>query len=93
MCYAGITYNQYKASRPSDTDCRRPLKLLLPDVCGPMQVQSLGGSSYSDDYSKMSVVKPVKYKSEVAALTKEVVIFMQKRSSQDLLKLRSDNRT
>ena len=97
-CGTCITSKQHKASRPSsDSETVRPLELLHTDVCGPMQVQSLGGSSYLatylDDYSKMSVIKPVKYKSEVPGLTKEVIIFMEKQSGQQLLKLRSDNGT
>ena len=58
---------------------------------------SLGGSwylaTYLDDYSKMSVVKPIRYKSDVPALTKEVVNFLEKQSGHSVLVLRSDNGT
>ncbi len=44
-------------------DATAPLHLIPMDVCGP----SL------DDYSKMSIVRPIARKSEVPALVKEVV--------------------
>ena len=97
-CGTCITSKQHKATRPpSKPDTKRPLELLHTDVCGPIQVQSLGGScylaTYLDDYSKMSVVRPIRYKSDVPALTKEVVTNLEKQSGQDLLVLRSDNGT
>ncbi len=97
-CGTCITSKQHKATRPpSDSDTKRPLELLHTDVCGPIQVQSLGGScylaTYLDDYSKMFVVRPIRYKSDVPALIKEVVTNLEKQSGQDLLVLRSDNGT
>ena len=61
-CGICITSKQHKGSRPSpDSVTQRPLDLLHTDVCGPMQVDSLGGSRhlarYLDDHSKLSVVR------------------------------------
>ena len=50
-------------------------------------------ATYLDDYSKLCVVKPIKRKSEVPAVTKEVINFLEKQSGNDLMKLRSDKGT
>ena len=39
------------------------------------------------------MIKPIKLKSEVPAVTKEVINFLEKQSGNDLMKLRSDNGT
>ena len=97
-CGTCITSKQHKVSRPSSSsDSKQPLELLHTDVCGPMEVPSLGGNlyiaTYLDDYSKMSIVKTVQRKSDVPEVTKEVVSFMEKQSGHELLVLRSDNGT
>ncbi|GAQ92364.1 putative retrotransposon protein with reverse transcriptase [Klebsormidium nitens] len=52
------------------------LELVHMDVCGPMPVTSKGGSRYLptflDDYSKFSMVQPMKRKSDVTAVTEGV---------------------
>ena len=62
-----------------------------------MQVPSLDGSfclaTYLDEYSKLSVIRPVKWKSEVTGLNKEVINFFEKQSGFGVLTLRSDNGT
>ena len=93
-----INSRQHEGSRTSsDSVTERPLELLHTVVCGPMQLESLGGSrwlaTYLDCYSKLSVVKALRYKSEVPAPTKEVVAFLEKQSGQELVRLRSDNGT
>ena len=54
----------------------KPLQLVHMDVCGPLQEPSLGGSRYLatflDDYTKLSVVRPIAAKSDVAAVVQEV---------------------
>ena len=97
-CGTCITSKQHKVPRPSsESDSQKPLELVHTDVCGPLQVPSLGGSTYLatylDDYSKLCVVKPIRRKSEVPAVTKEVINFLEKQSGHDLLVLRSDNGT
>ena len=97
-CGTCITSKQHKVPRPtSSSDTERPLELVHTDVCGPLEVPSLGGSlylaTYLDDHSKLSIVKPVQRKSDVPEVTKEVINFMEKQSGCDLLILRSDNGT
>ena len=97
-CGTCITSKQHKVPRPtSSSDSERPLDLVHTDVCGPLEVPSLGGclylATYLDDYSKMAIVKPVQRKSDVPEVTKEVINFMEKQSGCDLLVLRSDSGT
>ena len=48
---------------------KRKLELVHSDVCGPLQVQSIGGSRYFvtfiDDYSRCVSVHFIKYKTEI----------------------------
>ena len=97
-CGTCITAKQHKVPRPlSSSDSEKPLELVHTDVCGPLEVPSLGGSlylaTYLDDFSKLSIVKPLARKSQVPETTKEVITFMEKQSGCDLLVLRSDNGT
>jgi hypothetical protein len=52
----------------SQNESSRPLQLIHTDVCGPMNVNSMGGSKYmlsfTDDYTKYVTVYFLKNKSE-----------------------------
>ena len=48
-------------------------------------------ATFLDDYSKMSIVQPLKHKSDVPAAAKHIITFMEKQAGQELLVLRSDN--
>ena len=51
-CGTCITSKQHKVPRPtSSSDTERPLELVHTDVCGPLEVPSLGGSLYLATYS------------------------------------------
>jgi hypothetical protein len=58
----------------SEAESSRQLELLHMDLCGPMKVVSLEGNRYIatflDDYSKLSVVRPLEYKSDVISITR-----------------------
>jgi hypothetical protein len=62
-----------KSTSPPSTE---PLQLLHMDMCGPMPVALKGGkrylATYLDDYSRLSVVKPIASKSNVVATTQAV---------------------
>jgi transposase InsO family protein len=95
-CEPCIAAKQHKKPHPtSHSDSSQPLQLLHMDVCGPMQVPSLGGSlylaTYLDDYSKLSIVRPVASKHQVAEVTKEVIQLLERQSGHKLLVVRSDN--
>ena len=63
------------------------------DVCGPFQEASMGGSMYLatfvDDYSSLSVVCPIKAKSDVAGVTMDVINMLEKQSGLPLLVVRT----
>jgi transposase InsO family protein len=97
-CEHCVIAKQHKNPHPtSDSDSNRPLQLLHMDVCGPIQVPSLGNSlylaTYLDDYSKLSVVRPVATKHEVANVTIEVIKLLENQSGHRLLVARTDNGT
>ena len=96
MCEACVMAKQHRLQFPqvSTNKSRRPLDLVHMDVCGPLQVRSLGGCSYIatflDDYSKLSVVRPVARKSDVPDVVKEVVAFLETQCGEKLRAVRTD---
>jgi hypothetical protein len=72
-----------------------PMELVHMDVCGPFQEASMGGSVYLatflDDFSGLSVVCPIKAKSDVAGVTMDVINMLEKQSGWPLLVVRTDN--
>lgn len=69
--------------------------LVHSDVCGPMQVKSLGGALYyvifQDDASGFRQVRFVLHKSEVSSCFKEFVSMLNTQTGQLVATLRSDN--
>ena len=70
------------------------LELVHADLCGPMSVESLGGSRYfllfTDDYSRMSWVYFLKYKSETFENFKKFKSLVEKQSGCQIKTLRTD---
>ena len=96
LCEPCVKAKHHKISRgPSNTSTNNPLELVHMDVCGPFQEASLGGSKYLatfvDDFSSLSVVCPIKAKSDVAGVTMDVLNMLEKQSGWPLLVVRSDN--
>ena len=73
------------------------LELLHTDLCGPLPVPSLGGSSYFctvlDDYSKLAVVTPLASKADTPSTIKRVITLLETRSGVRARRLRCDNGT
>ena len=71
------------------------MELVHSDLCGPIQVESKGGSKYfltfTDDFSRFSVVYFLHRKSQVFSYYKDYVAQMENLSGQKLLKVRTDN--
>ena len=67
------------------------------DVCGPMHVQSIGGSKYIfvivDDYSRFTWTIFIRSKSEVFNRFKELVPILEKSHNLPLKSIRSDHGT
>jgi hypothetical protein len=80
VCEPCILGKQTRESFPKESvseESTEPLQLVHMDVCGPMPKASKGGSRYLatflDDYNKLSVVQPLKKKSDIAAVTEGVL--------------------
>ena len=98
ICEPCVQAKQHRLPHPSSaSDSKEPLELLHMDVCGPFAEPSLGGARYFatflDDYSKLSVVRPLEFKSDVTAVTKEVICMLEKQSGRSVLAVRTDNGT
>ena len=76
---------------------RALLGLVHMDLCGPLPVTSLGGSKYVatflDDYSKLSIVRPIATKAEVASVVREVIELLETQSGKRCRAIRTDNAT
>ena len=81
-----------KVSSKKTTDV---LELVHSDVCGPLNIPSVGGSiyfvSFIDDYSNYVWVHMLKRKSEVLEKFVEFVAMAENHSGRTLKKVRSDN--
>jgi hypothetical protein len=75
----------------------KPLDLIHMDLCGPMAETSLGGHEYVatflDDYSRLSVVVPLKRKSDVAQAVKDTFALMENQIGAKIKNVRTDNGT
>lgn len=74
---------------------RRKLELIHSDICGPFQVESIGGSRYFvtfvDDYAKYISVHFIKNKSEAFEKFKLFEAMVSKECDDSIVKLRTDN--
>jgi len=98
VCEPCLQAKQTRSPFPESTSTTtRPMELVHMDVMGPMPVHSLGGKRYlatfMDDYSKLSMVRPLASKADVAAASKEVLEFLSNQSSCKLKAVRTDNGT
>lgn len=98
MCETCVKGKQAQRPFPrSNTRSSELLELIHTDVCGPMRVNSLGGSRYFltfiDDKSKWCEVYFLKHKSEVLEKFKEYKSMVEKRTGRKIKAIRSDNGT
>ena len=65
------------------------------DLCGPMPVPSLGGRKYVatflDDYSKMSFVRILSYKSATTTAVREVIRLLENQTGETVRAIQTDN--
>lgn len=98
LCEPCVLAKQHRLPFPSSTSqSTKRLELLHMDVCGPLQTVSKGGSRYIatflDDFSKLSVVRPIATKSEVPTVVKEVIRLLEVQSGEKLRAVRTDRGT
>lgn len=86
-----------KPFRDNKTISTNLLEIIHSDVCGPMPVNSYGGSRYFvtfiDDYSRKVFVATIKKKSEVFEKFVEFKQFVENQTDKKVKILRSDNGT
>lgn len=95
-CIGCIYGKQHRSSfQHSNSRASRVGELIHTDVCGPMQVKSLGGARFflllKDDYSNYRTVFFLKEKSEVCSFINEYINVVAKEHTIKVL--RSDNGT
>jgi len=76
-------------------DAKAPMHLLHTDLCGPLPEPSVGGcmdvAKFSDDYSKLLVVRPLTCNSDVPALGQEVLTCKETQSGHRCRVVWTDN--
>jgi len=84
VCEACAQEKMYRIPFPkkSEKETHQPLQLVHSDLCGPMNVDSVGGSKYvlmfTDDYTRYVTAYFIKSKSEVLSKFVEYVTMMKK---------------
>ena len=85
-----------KFPKKAESETKQPLELVHSDVCGPMSVDSVGGSRYFvtfiDDFSRYTVVYTMKTKGETLLKFKEYVALMENATGHKVMKLRTIKR-
>ncbi|GAQ93561.1 hypothetical protein KFL_016490010, partial [Klebsormidium nitens] len=88
------TRTPFPAKRESATVVEKPLDLVHTDVCGPMPEESKGGSRFFvtvlDDYSKLSVVTPIRKESEVKDVLEGVFNRLETETGNRVKSVQSD---
>lgn len=86
----GLPFEQVKEPRSN-----RILELIHSDVCGPMSVPAHDGSRYfvtfTDNYSRASIIYCIKRKSEVFEKFKHYIAISEVMHGYKVSKLRADN--
>lgn len=97
FCESCVFGKQKRASFPKNKNARssRILELIHSDVCGPMPTTAYDGSKYfvtfTDDFSRASMVYFIKKKSEVLEKFREYVAMAEAMHNRKIAKLRVDN--
>lgn len=87
---------QHKPFKPvTHQQSKKNLELVYSDVCGPLQVESIGGSRYFvtfiDDFSRCVSVHFIKRKAEVFEKFKLFEAMVTRECGEPIKKLRTDN--
>ena len=81
--------------KKSEKETHQPLQLVRSDLCGPMNVDSVGGSKYvltfTDDYTRYVTAYFIKNKSEVLSKCVEYVTKMENEIDLRVRAVRTDN--
>lgn len=97
FCESCVLGKSTKLPFPKCSDYRatRTLQVIHTDVCGPISPESPSGSKYfltfTDDYSRVTWVIPLKVKSQVFEEMKAFIEYQEKVRRQSVECIRSDN--
>ena len=79
----------------SDSFSKRVIELVHADLCGPMEINSIGNSRYfvllKDDFSKYNKIYFLKNKSETCKFLKNYILRLEIETGQKFNTLRTDN--
>ena len=82
-------------SKKSEKGTHQPLQLVHSDLCGPMNVDSVGGNKYvltfTDDYTRYVTAYFIKSNSEVLSKFVEYVTMMENETDLQVRAIRTDN--
>ena len=96
-CEACARENMHRIPFPkkSEKETHQPLQLVRSDLCGPMNVDSVGGSkcvlTFTDDYTRYVTEYFMKSKSEVLSKFVEYVTMMENETHLRVRAIRTDN--
>ncbi|MDQ9786240.1 integrase catalytic domain-containing protein, partial [Serratia marcescens] len=99
ICSACQLGKQTRASFPSkgNIQSNRIFELIHMDLFGPIPITSLGGNKYClvviDDYSRFTLVIPLKTKDETQRLLIKLIRQVQTEKELKLIRIRSDRGT
>lgn len=92
-----------KVGKSTKPPCRRitskqsqtVLELIHTDLCGPMPVESIGGSKYfltfTDDFTRKTIVYCLNKKSKVKDYLRKYIAVVERQLEKKIKKIRSDN--
>ena len=97
LCEACISGKNHKVPFVKESwRAKFPLKLVHTDVCGPMNILSVGGNKYFltfiDDFSSKTWIYILKSKDEVFHCFKIFKAFVERQSDRQIKMVRSDGR-
>jgi len=95
LCEPCATSKQTSASHPANSvRASAPLDLVHSDICGPIEVESLGGSQYFvtllDDFSSLAQVAYIRRKSDADAALRGMLAMWERSTGRKVKALRSD---
>ena len=84
--------SRYSFPKKSQSRTSRPLELIHSDICGPMNVDSIGGSkcmqTFTDDFTRYVTAYFIKSKAEVLSKLKEYLSMMKNKTGSHVESLR-----
>ena len=97
LCHECVHSKQSRSSFPSQSSYRaqKPLELILADLCGPIEPETLGGSRYFlllvDDCTRMMWTYMLRQKFDALEAVQRFQVATESKSSLKIKTLRTDH--